>query len=367
MKDTVITSLGNLHRFSHELDSATPFMIFEGKYFDCKYEGKTVGDVHFDPQLFIILSGETDFSLDTTSFRGKSGDVFISNFWEPHTFRTKKTPLHFLVVTFSMFTLGSISSFSDFDWLSFMGQSPRNRRISFEAEQKQEILHLAEKIITLEKEMPPGYKSMQWFLIHEIMFYVNSKYLSHGRKAGAAPRSQLRIFPALELIWHNPNCEIPLEKASSACSMSRSTFCDEFKKVMNESFSHFAMRKRIGYSCMLLRLKKFSIKEVSDRCGFKNIAHFYHVFRKTCQCTPLEFIAGDFHVVVDGEVFGNIHSYRAGQTVTAGGTGYDTALFIGGKCGVQSLPFRSGKRLETGEGFNIVLQMFGHGHAGENA
>ena len=290
MSDTLITSLGNLRRFSHNLDSETPFMIYEGRYFDSKYLGTAAGDVHFDPQLFLILDGETDFSLDDVSFRGASGDIFISNFWEPHAFRAKKVPLHFLAVTFSMFTLGSTSGFADFDWHLFMGQPARRRKISFAGEEKEEILRLAAKIISLEKSTPAGYRSMQWFLIHEIMFHIDSKYISDGKKP-SSPCSQIRIFPALELIQHNPNCEIELDKAAAACAMGRSMFCKEFKKVMNESFSHFAMRKRIGYSCMLLRQNRYSIKEISDQCGFKNITHFYHVFKKVCQCTPMEFIS----------------------------------------------------------------------------
>lgn len=290
MPGSIMTHLGNLRRFSHELDSMTPFMIYEGVYDNDLYLHKTVGDVHFDPQIFMILSGDTDFFLDDVRFSGCDGDIFLSNFWEPHAYRMRKCPLHYLVITFSMFALGENTPFKDFDWHLFMLQSASSRKIKLDEKEKKEMLLLAGKILELHKNTPPGFRSMQWLLIQEILFHINSKFLS-GKTAKNLQKKRNSIFPALELIRHSPNREIPLDEAAEACSMSRSTFCLEFKRIMNESFSRFAMKKRIGYSCMLLHLNKFTIKEISDQCGFKNIPHFYHVFRKFCQCTPKEFIS----------------------------------------------------------------------------
>ena len=292
MAETFVTSLGNLRRFNHKLDSMTPFVLYEGVRKKEYYTDKPVGDIHLDPQLFIILSGETEFFLDDVSFTGTAGDIFISNFWEPHAFRISSPELHFLSITFSMFSFGNATPFADFDWYSFMKKTPSRRKISFAEKEKKEVLHLVEKIIELEKNTPSGYRSMQYFLIHEIIFYINSSCLSDA-PANRDEQNQARIFPALELIRRNPNCEIPLDEAAKVCSMSRSTFCQKFKETMNESFSHFAMKKRIGYSCMLLHLNQHTIKEISDQCGFKNITHFYHVFKKFRQCTPQEFITGN--------------------------------------------------------------------------
>ena len=291
MPGTIVTSLGNLRRFSHGLDNMTPFVIYEGIYENDLEVNRTVGDVHFDPQIFMILSGDTDFFLDDVQFRGRDGDIFLSNFWEPHAYRMRKSPLHYLVITFSMFALGNNTPFNDFDWHLFMRQSAASRKVKLSMKEKSDMLSLAGKILELNKKSPCGYRSMQWLLIQEMLFCINSKFVPQkAEKSKFLNLNRNRIFPALELIRHNPNCEIPLDRAAEACSMSRSTFCQEFKLIMNESFSHFAMRKRIGYSCMLLHLNKFTIKEISDQCGFKNITHFYHVFRKFCQCTPLEFI-----------------------------------------------------------------------------
>ena len=64
MAETFVTSLGNLRRFNHKLDSMTPFVLYEGVRKKEYYTDKPVGDIHLDPQLFIILSGETEFFLD---------------------------------------------------------------------------------------------------------------------------------------------------------------------------------------------------------------------------------------------------------------------------------------------------------------
>lgn len=288
MSQTVLTELGNLKSFTHGLDSTHPFQI----YFSRNYHTgiRIIGDVHLDPQLFIILSGKADFYLDGEIFKGRAGEIFISNFWEPHAFRpgTGTGPLAFLVVTFSVFSLGAASPFSDFDWLLFLKQPVSRRKIIFTGKDEKEILHLAWKLIELTEERPSGYQSMQWLLIHEIMFLVNSKFISAAARS-VSRGNELPILPVLKKIRHDPGCDISLNEAAALCSMSRSAFCQVFKKIMNESFSRFSMKSRIGYSCILLRSQKFTIKEVSDQCGFKNITHFYHVFKKIRKCTPVEF------------------------------------------------------------------------------
>ena len=290
MAQTVLTQYGTLRSFTHGLDSINPFQLFFGTNY--KTGKQLVGDVHLDPQLFIILSGEAEFYLDRKAFTGCQGDVFISNFWEPHAFRSKAGDLSFIVVTFSVFSLGSVSPFSDFDWLLFLKQPVSKRKLVFPANIRKEILHFARQLIELEKKKPCGWQSMQWIVIHEIMFRINSQYISSSVPI-QPKRSEIPILPILKQIRQNPGRDISLAEASAICSMSRSAFCQTFKNIMNESFARFIMRSRIGYSCMLLRSQKFTIKEVAEQCGFKNITHFYHVFRKIRKTTPMEFIGKD--------------------------------------------------------------------------
>ena len=283
MAHTNIRFPDNMRRFSHGLDAQNPFLIYRGNM--RSDESHFIGDTHLDPQLFIVVSGEVDFHLDDHMFKGKAGDIFISNFWEPHAFRKTTPELNFIVVTFSLFSIGSGMPFSDFDWLLFMKQPASARKAEFAGEDKENILLLAQKIIKLETEQSPGFQSMLWLTIHEILYHINLKYISK-HKVSLKKRTDTQLFPALELIRLNPDREIPLDEAAAACCMSRSAFCLAFKKVMNESFSHFAMKKRISYACMLLESGKYSIKEVSDMCGFSNVTHFYHTFKKFQNRTP---------------------------------------------------------------------------------
>lgn len=287
MAQTIVTEYGTLRSFTHDLDSVNPFQFFFRESYDTGQE--IIGDVHLDPQIFIILSGEVEFYLDQNSYIGSQGDVFISKFWEPHAFRTKTGPLSFIVVTFSVFSLGTASPFSDFDWLLFLKQPGSKGKLAFPANKKKEILQYARKLVELEENKPCGFQSMQWFVIHELMFLVNSQYISSSSR-GPQQRSEIPILPILKKIRQNPGADISLAEAAAICSMSRSSFCQTFKTIMNESFARFILRSRIGYSCLLLRSRKYTIKEVAELCGFKNITHFYHVFKKIRKVTPTEFI-----------------------------------------------------------------------------
>ena len=108
MAHTNIKFPDNMRRFSHGLDAQNPFLIYRGNM--RSDESHFIGDTHLDPQLFIVVSGEVDFHLDDHMFKGKAGDIFISNFWEPHAFRKTTPELNFIVVTFSLFSVSSFGS-----------------------------------------------------------------------------------------------------------------------------------------------------------------------------------------------------------------------------------------------------------------
>ena len=48
----------------------------------------------------------------------------------------------------------------------------------------------------------------------------------------------------------------------------------------------FINRERLKYSLFLLHETDCTILEISDSCGFSNLSHFYHLFRKSFSVSP---------------------------------------------------------------------------------
>ena len=67
---------------------------------------------------------------------------------------------------------------------------------------------------------------------------------------------------------------------------SANHLCRCFRKYYGERPSDFINRERLKYSLFLLHETDYPIMEISDSCGFSNLSHFYHLFKKCFSVSP---------------------------------------------------------------------------------
>ena len=73
-------------------------------------------------------------------------------------------------------------------------------------------------------------------------------------------------------------------------NLSQEHFTREFKKYMMTTPTKFINTKRMDYAASLLLSEKYDITDVCYMCGFNNLSHFYHVFKKQYECSPKKFV-----------------------------------------------------------------------------
>lgn len=71
--------------------------------------------------------------------------------------------------------------------------------------------------------------------------------------------------------------------------MSTSLFHIEFTTAMKKSFSKFSLNYRINGATHDLLNSDNSLKEISFNWGFKDLSHFYKLFKKKNHFTPMEY------------------------------------------------------------------------------
>jgi len=98
-----------------------------------------------------------------------------------------------------------------------------------------------------------------------------------------------RIDKVYKFVMDNYTRDISLDEISSIANMSPTAFCRYFKARTLKTFSEFVNEVRIGYACKLLIEKKYSISEVSYRCGYNYLSNFFKQFRVIMKMTPLEY------------------------------------------------------------------------------
>lgn len=63
----------------------------------------------------------------------------------------------------------------------------------------------------------------------------------------------------------------------------------EFRKYLNMTPTEFINQKRISYAAELLLNSSNEVIDICFMCGFNNLSHFYHIFKRTYGCSPKQF------------------------------------------------------------------------------
>ncbi|MDX2189471.1 MAG: AraC family transcriptional regulator [Bacteroidota bacterium] len=92
-----------------------------------------------------------------------------------------------------------------------------------------------------------------------------------------------------QYISHNYKGEIQLDKAASLVNMSKSAFCQYFKKRTLKNFSDFVNEMRVGNAIKLVLEKEKTISEACYESGFNNISYFNRKFKQLHKSNPTQY------------------------------------------------------------------------------
>ncbi|UQZ86794.1 putative response regulatory protein [Paenibacillus konkukensis] len=83
--------------------------------------------------------------------------------------------------------------------------------------------------------------------------------------------------------------EISLEAVAERVGLAPTYFSYFFKKMTNETFVQYRMRKRIEMAKRLLELPHYKIVDVGMEIGYQNYPHFSKIFKKMTGISPTEY------------------------------------------------------------------------------
>ena len=73
-------------------------------------------------------------------------------------------------------------------------------------------------------------------------------------------------------------------------NMSLSQFSRKLRAVSGLSPAVYITRRRLEESCRMLEQGPESITEVATQCGFADVAHFSHAFRRAYGVSPTQYM-----------------------------------------------------------------------------
>ncbi|MDX2284937.1 MAG: AraC family transcriptional regulator [Bacteroidia bacterium] len=100
--------------------------------------------------------------------------------------------------------------------------------------------------------------------------------------------AQERLQQVLRYVQEAPE-SASLAAAASRVSLSKSAFCQFFKRAMGRPFSSYVSEVRVARAAALLIQTSLPIHQVAAQAGFGSLAYFNRVFLRTKGIQPLRF------------------------------------------------------------------------------
>ena len=116
-------------------------------------------------------------------------------------------------------------------------------------------------------------------------------YLSAGETEAGIPVPQM-LRKVHQFCLDHLAEDIDVTAMARAADCSRAHFSRMFKRIYGISPGHFLTELRLSSAIRMLQMEIRSIKEISDRCGFRDESYFCKVFRKYHHISPEKFRRG---------------------------------------------------------------------------
>lgn len=98
-----------------------------------------------------------------------------------------------------------------------------------------------------------------------------------------------KISRIYQYTFDNFSKKITIRELAELLHLTPQSFCRYFKLKTRKSYIQFLMEARIGHACRMLLENELSISEICYSCGYKNISHFNHQFKKITNKSPSQY------------------------------------------------------------------------------
>jgi len=163
-----------------------------------------------------------------------------------------------------------------------MAEFPPKIRLSrFE---KDILVNRFEKLNTLRRTNKKKIKTELRILLADIF----SRYFTTGDESSneIIPSWLVKLKSEME---RKVNFVLGIKKMYDLCERTPEHLSRSFKKYFNESPTDYITNLRLNYAANLLTNSDQDITNISMDCGFENLSHFYHLFKKKFDSSPKEF------------------------------------------------------------------------------
>ena len=244
---------------------------------------------HGEIQISYVEKGKGTLIVGDSLNEYKMGDILVIGSFIPHVFRSdtkvkEESLMHTLFFDRDSFGKDFFALADLLTTQSFFKKSKYGMR----------VLSNKKKITILFKELAHQNKVEQ---IASLLMIINlitrsrtSPLSSFVYGKSFSDHEGKRMSDVYEYAMERYNSEITLDEIAETANMSKNAFCRYFKKRTNKTFFQFLIEIRIESACKQLSGQpEHPIGQISEQCGFSNIANFNRKFKELKGCTPSQY------------------------------------------------------------------------------
>lgn len=268
------------------------------KVFKACYDEKTTGSYptydhhHAELELSYFISGSGVYSCSGTDYRFKTGDVFIHCGNDVHNFKTIDEPPTLIVIRFEPRLIWNTGG----DWQSlrylhfFMNGSTVPRCIDSRSETAAQLRELISECFDECSEKRPAYELVVRAKLYTMLAVLARHYSAeNGMPQKLSLRNAESMEHAMNYILSHLDKPLTLSELAQQACMSRSAFSSTFKALNGVSAWDYITLQRIDRAQHLLETSAMTVIEISESCGYNNIANFNRTFKRMTGKTPREY------------------------------------------------------------------------------
>lgn len=236
---------------------------------------------HDEFEFIYVTDGICECIINGKSINVKKGQALLINGGELHTINSFNTG-NFFAVVFHPFLFGT--EFSNFfsKMISYKRIYDKNNLT------EKRIISTLKHIHTYFYKRYFGYELILKALIIEIFGVIYENMLYTIKEKNEIHTSD--AFADIVEYIHNHFAEkISLDDVAKYANYSKSYLIRLFKKNTGKTYSSYLNGYRIHKAINMLETTDKSILEISEACGFGNVAYFIKVFKQNIGTTPHKY------------------------------------------------------------------------------
>ncbi|WP_342562583.1 AraC family transcriptional regulator [Paenibacillus sp. FSL R7-0345] len=248
---------------------------------------------HDFSELVVILSGSAVHIIEGREYPVTAGQVFLIHSGVSHGYKNVED-IQYVNVMFQpeeLLQQSELRLLPGFQALFYIEPFYRQEMyfrgmLSLDAGQLLEAIRLLDLILIEHERREDGYRLMVRTYFTALVGMLSRYYQnSSGREDNKA----LRIGEAVTYIEEHFLQPVTLQSMADMAYMSTRQFLRVFTRNYKTTPMDYVIRKRLDYSCTLLRNPDLPVSRVAMDSGFHDQNYYARQFRKLYNCTPTEY------------------------------------------------------------------------------